>query len=220
MNKEYNNLDITKKNVEREILEARIYRNLLSNLIMGIRKSSFYNNHKEVFHYIEGTLETSYILALCKIFAKSKEESLWKLLDLVRQVEDKTFENRLRSFPHAPHEQLRQQREKILHNISSYIERIQEVEELLNPFRNTRRAHNFPLLIGKAREITYGQTEEWLDFAEEVFIAAMDGVCSSACRVGDFIPQELIYQMDSMVRTIKAVDSYERARNYNSGYGR
>lgn len=209
-NKLADSLDVTKDIVDREITEAGIYYNLLFKLVNGFKENKkFYEAHQGVFHYIEGSLITSYVLALCKIFSSTREESLWKLLLIARKIDVKRFEYRLECFPTAPHNQLRQQRKKFLENLDGYIKKIKEIDDFLSPLRNTQRAHNFPLL-SNGKEISWNQLKEWLSFAEEVFVTVMDGTCDSACRVGDFIPNELIDQMDNMaaiIKTIKMVPS-------------
>ena len=206
LKKKSENINITKNCVFREICDANIYYNLLFIWINRIKLNKiFYKDFKGIFNYIEEAFITKYIFALTKIFARSSEEGLWKLLLQAKEVPENLFELRLERDPTFIHKQIRQQREEFFRNINSYIAKIQEIKAKLVALRNKQRAHNFPFMPD-GQKVIWTETKEWLTFAENTFFYAMTAVCEGSCSPGHFIPEELNVEMKHSASIIKDIN--------------
>jgi hypothetical protein len=75
-----------------------------------------------------------------------------------------------------------------------------------------QRAHNFPLRI-QGKKVTWQDTKEWLTFAEEVFVNAMDAVCETSGNVGNFFPETLNTDIRYFVAVAKDIKMDDRAEN-------
>lgn len=182
------NLYITKDCVDREIRDANAYYKLLFKWVNGILKNKmFYRNFNIIFHYIKDALETKYILSLTKIFAVRQEESLLKLIRQAKNISNKDFELKLEREPDFIHDQMREERKEFFKKFDIYVTEIAKIEKRVNPLRNIQKAHNFPLRP-QGKKVSYQDTQVWLDFAEKVFVNAMDAICETSPRIGEFFP--------------------------------
>jgi hypothetical protein len=197
-------IEITKACVERDIYDANIFHALMFRWVNGLVAINGYErNFQGMFHYIGNALETKYIFALAKLFANSNEAGLWKFIQQARDSSNEAIEIRLESVNELLRDRFITQRQEFLSNFDQYEKRIREISEVINPYRNIQRAHNFPWR-GNDKETTWNNTKEWLTFAESVFVQAVDSICHSCQRVGDFSPAELNGQMDFFVSLFKS----------------
>ena len=208
MQKNKDNIYITRNCVNREICDANIYYNLLFEWINGILvNKKFYEAFGGMFKYVQDALETKYIFALTKIFAKKNEEGLWKLLLQVKKAPKSSFELKLERSPSFIRERIRRQRKYFFKHYDSYVNKIQKIKSRLVALRNKQRAHNFPLMPDGPRVI-WKETKEWLTFAEKCFFYAMTAICESSASPGQFIPEELNVQMRELASVIKDIKLY------------
>ena len=180
-------LKVTKEIVFSDISDAHAYHKLLFIWINELIRAKVYINFLAIFPYLQKAVVREYILTLGKLFSSNAaEECLLKLMDAAKAVPNEAFDLKLEKNPTAPHEQLRKQREKFFKNVDEYIEKIKKIEKKINPLRNTYIAHNFPMRIMNTTS-TFDETIEWIKFAEEIIVCAMDGAAESCPREGDFI---------------------------------
>jgi len=213
MKKNFNTLSVSKQCVHREIGDANVYYGLCFDWINGIvENKSFYKNFSSIFNYVKEALETKYILALAKLFAKPPEECLWKLVFEAKKVSDKEFELKLEREPSFIHEQMRDARKTFLEKSDIYINKIRKIEEQINPLRNMQRAHNFPFRV-QGKKVTWQDAKEWLTFAEEVFVNAMDAVCETSGSVGNFFPETLNTDIRYFVSIVKSIKMDDMVKN-------
>ena len=192
-------IEVTKACVERDIYDANIFHTLMFRWVNGlVAINGFERNFQGLFRYIRDALETKYIFALAKLFANSKEAGLWKFIQQAKAYPDEAIEIRLERVDELLRDRFRTKRQEFLSNFDHYEKRIREISEVINPYRNIQRAHNFPWREND-KETTWIDTKEWLTFAETVFVQAVDGICHSCQRVGDFFPAELNGEMDYFV---------------------
>ena len=85
---------------------------------------------------------------------------------------------------------------------SEYESKIKAIKEKISPYRNIQRAHNYPLWDHQGTN-TWVETKDWLTFAETVFVQAIDGICESCCRVGDFYPATLNSEIEYFVALVE-----------------
>lgn len=206
MNNETENIYEVKDCVDREISEANIYYELLFKLINGILSNkNFYEEFKNIFFFIQDALETKYILALGKLFASSREASLWKLISLAKEVPLEIFEEKLKRDPAFVHAEMQNERTLFLTNSDNYITEIQRIEKKISPLRNRQRAHNF---LGWTTEerVLWIETREWLTFAEKIFFNTTCAICETSFQVGDFFPKELESEIAYFISQIKDIE--------------
>ncbi len=68
-----------------------------------------------------------------------------------------------------------------------------------------QRAHNYPT-YSLGEKVTWQQTKDWLNFAEEVFVNTMEATCDSSPSVGNFVPDELSVDIRYLISLIKKVN--------------
>lgn len=180
-------LKVTKEIVINDIIDANTYYKLLFIWANELRKSKIYTDYVGVFSYLEKAIIRQYIITLSKIFSvKANEECLLKIIHLARQVSDNIFDYKLERCNDAPREQLINQRTVFFKEADRYVGQINRIEKKLNPLRNTYIVHNFPMRKNNTIS-TFNESLEWLNFAEEVLVCAMDGACESCLRKGNFV---------------------------------
>ncbi|MFA5160361.1 MAG: hypothetical protein WC484_07660 [Candidatus Omnitrophota bacterium] len=195
-------LDVTKECVYRELCDANIYYSLMFKWINGLVGIKTFNREFEgLCHFLKDALETKYIFALAKVFARSKEAGLWRLIRQVKDVSKAFIEIKLERHAHIRDESTRNRKE-FLSRFDEYEKKIKEISDKISPYRNIQRAHNIPWWNHDSEE-TWNQTKEWLSFAETVYVQAMDGICGGSCRIGEFYPSELNGQIKYFVQLIE-----------------
>ena len=196
-------LEITKECVHREMSEANIYHSLMFKWINGlVGLDGFNREFGGLFHYVRDALETKYILAIAKIFARSNEAGLWHLIQLAQDASGQFIEIKLERVNSFIRNRLKQQRVDFLTRFEEYEKKIKEISDKISPYRNIQRAHNIPWWKHDSEE-TWNMTKEWLTFAETVYVQAIDGICESCSRVGGFYPSELNGQMEYFIHILQ-----------------
>ena len=198
---------VAKDCVWRDLTQGNIYHRLLFRWMNGIIESkNIQKNAGAIIHYVGDALETKYVLALSKLFAGTKEQGLWKLILLVKNIPEAQIDSSLEQMPSFLRARPRQVRADFLENFNSNVDAIKAIREKIKPLRNVQRAHNSPLTPESA-PVLWKESKEWLTFAEELYVQAMDGICEGAIRVGHFLPAEMDSQIDwfiSMIRELEA----------------
>jgi len=209
MKRERNSIDrlsIAKECVDREIRDANVYYKLLFELINGLLENkNFYKNFDKLFFYIREALETKYVFALAKIFASSKEESLWRLIVEVKKIPDVDFYLKLKREQGYMQGQIKNERLIFFNSYNSYIIEINKIKSKISFLRNTQRAHNYPLW-SKKEKITWQQTKDWLSFAEKVFSNSVEAICESSPSPGSFVPDDFSTDIRYLVSVIKTIN--------------
>jgi len=201
---ESNGLTVAKSCVQRELLDANAYHRLMfswNNRLLGEAKE-FAETAGLVLSYIRYGLETKYIFALCKIFAGSNEESLWKYIQMVKDYPDENIALKLERVDERFRDSFKDKRQAFLGSYDAYEKEILSIKDKLSPYRNTQRAHNLPSIPERGK-VFWDQTRDWLTFAETVFEQASDGICEGCLRVGQYLPTEFDSQIDFFVSSVK-----------------
>ena len=195
---------VTKECVQRDIFDANIFHSLMFKWVNGlIAIKGFERNFDGMFRWVRDGLETKYIFALAKLFARSKEAGLWRFIQQSKEYSQEAIDIKLERVHDFLRDDLRNKRQEFLKNFDAYEKRIREISDVIEPYRNIQRAHNLPWRQNDGKKVTWEDTKEWLTFAEQVFVQAVDGICESCCRVGEFFPAELNGQMDYFVSLLK-----------------
>ena len=139
-------------------------------------KWKFYEKFDAIFHYVRDALDTKYILALSKLFGRTGEESLWKLIQQTKLIPERAFEIRLERMRDGLRDRFKKRRDEFWRDDRNYEKRIKEIRSKLKPLRNSQRAHNFPLTESNGNT-TWNETKDWIEFAEIVYAHAMDAIC-------------------------------------------
>lgn len=202
--KQYDNPEIIGKSIEKDIRSARVYYALLSELIVGLREQILYQDCRNVFEYIEIALESQFVLCLSKVFGDTKEGTLWQLLKILENSSDQEFEEKLKKYPSAPHDSMRQIRKKSFENIKNIESKVKSIKEKLKPLRNTERAHNIPWMP-KGTEITWGNMLEWLNFAEQSLEQIMVSLCESALCAGNYYSNQFDAEIGHFLKLTKSI---------------
>jgi hypothetical protein len=203
---------VTKECVRGDILDANIYHSLMFKWVNGlVAVNGFERAFDGMFHWIRDALETKYIFAMAKIFARSNEAGLWRFIQQAKAYSQDAIDLKLERVHDFLKDSLRNQRQEFLKNFDTYEKKIKEISEVIEPYRNVQRAHNLPWRQNGGKEVTWDTTKRWLDFAEQVFVQTVDGICESCCRVGEFFPSELNGQMDYFTSLLKeSIESKSR----------
>lgn len=194
-----NRLTVTKKYIERDLIDAESYRKLLSEWLSSISKNQ--SQFNVIWHYVADALETKYIVVLSKLFAGTQEESLWKLIAQAKALAEKKgnsdlIEHKLERLPEVIRQDLRRQRDDFLVNFENHVERIQGIEKQLNSLRNKDRIHNYPNRAD-GPSVSWKQFKEWQNFAEEIYCQSMDAVPEE--HLSQFITDDLKNQITSFM---------------------
>lgn len=209
-----NSLELTKACVNRDICEANIYHSLMFKWINGLVAIERFNREFEgLFHYVRDAFETKYILALAKIFARSNEAGLWRLILQVKDVSEQAIEIKLEREHAFIRNRLKRQREEFLVRFEEYENQIKEISDKISPYRNVQRVHNIPWWQPDS-DATWNETKAWLTFAESVFVQVMDGICEGHSSVGGFYPSELNGQIEYFAHLLeKGLANAEQKKN-------
>ena len=203
MGKDGEPIVLAKDCVWRDLTQGNIYHRLLFRWMNGIIASkSIQKNAGAVIHYVGAALETEYVLSLSKLFADTGEQGLWKLILLVKDIPQGQIDSALEQLPSFIRARHRQVRSDFLGKFDNHVDEIKAIREKIKPLRNMQRAHNYPLTPESA-PVLWKESREWLTFAEELYVQAMDGICEGASRVGHFLPTEMDSQIDWFNATVR-----------------
>ena len=188
MTEKKNSFLLSKECVNREIGEAHVYHALLFKWNNGLHVLPEFNREVgDLFHFVRDAIETKYILCLSKLFAPSNEAGLWHFIELVKAISDQDIELKARE---GRDERATKSRAEFLARYTEYETKIREINKMVNPYRNIQRVHNYPWRVHEGKE-TWDETQEWIEFAEKIFVQAMDGIYEGSRRVGGFYPTQL-----------------------------
>jgi hypothetical protein len=56
------------------------------------------------------------------------------------------------------------------------------------------------------------ESKGWLKFAEKIFVRAMDGICESCPRVGNFLPDIFERKIKYFITVINSAKIYKRKK--------
>lgn len=197
-------ITVTKECVQRDIFDANIFQALMFKWINGlVAINGFERAFDGICHWLRDAIETKYIFALAKLYARSNEAGLWRLIQQAKQYPQPAIDVKLERVHDFLRGNLIEQRREFMSNYDAYEQRIKEISNVIEPYRNIQRAHNLPWRQNDGTKVTWDDAKEWLTFAERVFVQAADGICESCCRVGEFFPAELNGQMDYFVSLLK-----------------
>jgi len=145
-NKINDNIKTTQANLEKEIIYAKMYIKILDEWCNPLLKSSnsFRENSPKLLEILRESVISSIISSMCNIFTNSDEVSLWRLINQAEKTTD-------------------------FNNKETYIKKIKEIREKLNPFRNIDRNHNIPWREEKNKKISISDIKEWASFAETIY---------------------------------------------------
>ncbi len=196
MDKDREPIVVAKACLERDLMEGNIYHRLLFRWMNGIiANKKFRRNAEAIIQHIGDALETKYVLALAKLFADTSEYGLWKMIQLVKDIPQAQIDSGLEQLPSFLRGRHNQLRVDFLGNFDHYVHEIKAIREKIKPLRNVQRTHNCPLTPESA-PVLWKDSKEWLTFAEELYVQAMDGICEGSLRVGHFLPTEIDSQID------------------------
>ena len=206
MNKNREPIVVAKDCVWRDLTQGNIYHRLLFRWMNGIIASkNIQKNAGAIIHYVGDALETKYVLALSKLFADTREQGLWKLILLVKDIPEAQIDSSLEQMPSFLRARPRQVRADFLENFNSNVDAIKAIREKIKPLRNMQRAHNSPLTPESA-PVLWKESREWLTFAEELYVQAMDGICEGSVEVGHFLPTEIDSQIDWFISVARDLE--------------
>jgi hypothetical protein len=197
------NINVTATCVYDDIRDANACYNLLFIWINGLlTNEKFYRTFNRMFFHVRDALETKYILALSKLFARSSEAGLWRLIIQAKAYPVKVFDLRLEREPGFLQGQIKRQRKYFFSKYSGYVNKINKIRGKINTLRNKQKAHNISWMPDGV-SVTWKETKEWLTLAEKIYFYAMTAICHTATSEGLFIPKEINDQMEHFVSVIK-----------------
>ncbi len=200
----YSELCLTEKIVSSELTEAEIYWMLLFEMINPLgADSEMQRAANEVLTFTQRALDLTYVITLSKIFADANEEGLEKLLHQCRNVFDhqvSLLELKRERLNEVCRPAMDAARNKVLDEYDSYLAKIRQIRDKLEPLRNIARAHNFPRREFRGDGILWQTTREWITFGQQVYNNIMISVGDSGLLVGGFVSSTMQGAITSFVK--------------------
>lgn len=191
-NKMNDNIKTTQTNLEKELIYAKMYLKILDEWCNPLLKSynSFRENSPKLLEVLRESVMSSLISSMSNIFTNSGEVSLWRIINQAGET-------------------------AYLRNKQTYINKIVEIKEKLNPFRNIDRSHNIPWRKGGDKKIPISDIKKWLSFAETIYKEIVEKIGLSF-PINGLVPAEFDEQIK---RNIKYYyQNYRRDNQKDSNY--
>lgn len=200
-----NNIEITQKYVEKELVYAEKYQKILDNWCdeIGGLLHPFHQKSPNLLETIRVALTDSFVISMAKIFARSNEAGLWKLIQLASEIEDNFLQLKLERKPDFVKSNCEEKRKVFLSNKEMYIAKIKEIRNELKPLRNIERVHNLPW-YDDATKIAWPKLKGWLYLAKKIYAEILESIVETY-PLNDLVPEEFDRQIADNVNWINNI---------------
>jgi len=187
-------LNMIAKTVITDMRLAESFYYLLFKVLAPLnRVNKIKKNYRGLLTYSCWSLDVSYVVVLYKIFDRKQFSLPYFIKEIV--LLDKERKNNLKSANVY---------NKFVKKSKRYLNKINQIEATLNPFRNTFRAHNYPCRKNTYK-LNWNQTEQWFKWAENIF--------NEACIAVDippwayFLDDGIPYEREALFNFLKKQDN-------------